>query len=169
MLDYLRIMLNARLAKMDERGASAVEYGLLVAGIAAVIVGIVFVLGGSLSGAFTQHQQLDHASQLTESARLTSIVAVGLVDARSTATASLGATMLVLSPHCCSACCSASRRPGSGPSRTSVAPPPSSTACWSPASPPSSSAPSSSSAKVSSSNLFTETCNSIGQNMGTAC
>ena len=38
MLDYLRIMLNARLAKMDERGASAVEYGLLVAGIAAVIV-----------------------------------------------------------------------------------------------------------------------------------
>ena len=52
MLDYLRIMLNARLAKMDERGASAVEYGLLVAGIAAVIVGIVFVLGGNLSGAF---------------------------------------------------------------------------------------------------------------------
>ena len=38
MLDYLRIMLNARLAKMDERGASAVEYGLLVAGIAALIV-----------------------------------------------------------------------------------------------------------------------------------
>ena len=38
MLDYLRIMINARLAKMDERGASAVEYGLLVAGIAAVIV-----------------------------------------------------------------------------------------------------------------------------------
>ena len=52
MLDYLRIMLNARLAKMDERGASAVEYGLLVAGIAAVIVGIVFVLGGTLKGAF---------------------------------------------------------------------------------------------------------------------
>ena len=52
MLDYLRIMLNARLAKMDERGASAVEYGLLVAGIAAVIVGIVFILGKNLSGAF---------------------------------------------------------------------------------------------------------------------
>ena len=45
MYDYLRIMINARLAKMDERGASAVEYGLLVAGIAAVIVGSVFVLG----------------------------------------------------------------------------------------------------------------------------
>ncbi len=53
MLDYLRIMINARLAKMDERGASAVEYGLLVAGIAAVVVGIVFVLGGTLSGVFS--------------------------------------------------------------------------------------------------------------------
>src|SRR5918995_7533917 len=52
MLDYLRIMINARLAKMDERGASAVEYGLLVAGIAAVVVGIVFLLGGTLSGVF---------------------------------------------------------------------------------------------------------------------
>ena len=52
MLDYMRIMLNARLAKMDERGASAVEYGLLVAGIAAVIVGIVFILGGNLKNAF---------------------------------------------------------------------------------------------------------------------
>ena len=52
MLDYLRIMMNARLAKMDERGASAVEYGLLVAGIAAVIVAIVFLLGGTLSGVF---------------------------------------------------------------------------------------------------------------------
>jgi pilus assembly protein Flp/PilA len=52
MLDYLRIMMNARLAKMDERGASAVEYGLLVAGIAAVIVAVVFLLGGTLSGVF---------------------------------------------------------------------------------------------------------------------
>ena len=53
MLDYLRIMLNARIAKMDERGASAVEYGLLVAGIAAVIVAIVFILGGTLEGVFS--------------------------------------------------------------------------------------------------------------------
>ena len=52
MLDYLRIMLTARMAK-DERGASAVEYGLLVAGIAAVIVAIVFLLGGVLDGVFT--------------------------------------------------------------------------------------------------------------------
>ena len=54
MLDYLRIMINARLAKMDERGASAVEYGLLVAGIAAVIVAIVFLLGGTLNGVFSK-------------------------------------------------------------------------------------------------------------------
>jgi len=38
MIDYLRIMLDAQKAKMDERGASAVEYGLLIAGIAALIV-----------------------------------------------------------------------------------------------------------------------------------
>ena len=54
MFDYLRIMLNARLAKMDERGASAVEYGLLVAGIAAVIVAVVFLLGNTLNGAFSK-------------------------------------------------------------------------------------------------------------------
>ena len=55
MLDYLRIMLNARLAKMDERGASAVEYGLLVAGIAAVIVSTVFILGqGVFLNLFTE-------------------------------------------------------------------------------------------------------------------
>lgn len=33
----------------DERGASAVEYGLLVAGIAAVIVAAVFLFGGALN------------------------------------------------------------------------------------------------------------------------
>jgi len=53
MLDYLHIMLNARLAKMDERGASAVEYGLLVAGIAALIVVVIFAFGGLLSKVFS--------------------------------------------------------------------------------------------------------------------
>jgi pilus assembly protein Flp/PilA len=53
MLDYLRVMIDARLAKMDDRGASAVEYGLLVAGIAAVIVAVVFLLGTTLNGVFT--------------------------------------------------------------------------------------------------------------------
>lgn len=52
MLQYLQILLNARLAKMDERGATAVEYGLLVALIAAGIITIVFTLGGQIQGAF---------------------------------------------------------------------------------------------------------------------
>jgi len=52
MLDYLRIMLDAKLAKMDERGASAVEYGLLIAGIAALIVIIVFAFGGVIKHIF---------------------------------------------------------------------------------------------------------------------
>ncbi len=45
MFTTLKIMINARLAKMEERGASAVEYGLLIAGIAALIVVAVFALG----------------------------------------------------------------------------------------------------------------------------
>ena len=53
MLDYLRIMLNAQKARMDERGASAVEYGLLIAGIAALIVVIVFAFGGVIRDVFT--------------------------------------------------------------------------------------------------------------------
>ena len=53
MLDYLRIMLNARLARMDERGASAVEYGLLITGIAALIVIVVFAFGGVLKNIFS--------------------------------------------------------------------------------------------------------------------
>ena len=35
-----------------DRGASAVEYGLLVAAIAAIIVAVVFALGGLINGAF---------------------------------------------------------------------------------------------------------------------
>ena len=49
----LRLTTPAPGSQEDERGASAVEYGLLVAGIAAVIVAIVFLLGGTLSGVFT--------------------------------------------------------------------------------------------------------------------
>ena len=52
MLDYLRIVLNARLARDEERGASAVEYGLLIAGIAALIVTVVFVFGDALTAIF---------------------------------------------------------------------------------------------------------------------
>jgi pilus assembly protein Flp/PilA len=39
---------------MDDRGATAVEYGLLVALIAVVIVAAVTVLGGNLAGLFNR-------------------------------------------------------------------------------------------------------------------
>lgn len=48
MLSYIRkVMRSGR-----ERGASAVEYGLMVAAIAAIIVGVVFGLGRLVQGAF---------------------------------------------------------------------------------------------------------------------
>ncbi|HJQ04334.1 MAG TPA: Flp family type IVb pilin [Nocardioides sp.] len=52
MVQYLQILLNTRFAKTEERGASAVEYGLLVALIAAVIIAAVVLLGGNLSSLF---------------------------------------------------------------------------------------------------------------------
>jgi pilus assembly protein Flp/PilA len=45
-------MIDAQKAKMDERGASAVEYGLLIAGIAALIIVVIFAFGGVLKGVF---------------------------------------------------------------------------------------------------------------------
>ena len=51
MYDYIRIRLQAMVK--SERGATAVEYGLLVALIAAVIVGAVAILGGKVNNAFT--------------------------------------------------------------------------------------------------------------------
>src|ERR1700747_1664317 len=39
--------------KGNDRGATAVEYGLMVALIAAVVAGIVFALGNSLHGTFS--------------------------------------------------------------------------------------------------------------------
>lgn len=51
MLHYIAIRLRA--IPKTERGATAVEYGLLVAGIAAVIVAVVFTLGGKVQNAFT--------------------------------------------------------------------------------------------------------------------
>jgi pilus assembly protein Flp/PilA len=47
----LQEYLSAALRR-DDRGATAVEYGLLVALIAAVIVGIVLTLGQQISTAF---------------------------------------------------------------------------------------------------------------------
>ena len=48
MLEYLQRLVNRK----DEKGASAVEYGLLVAAIAAIIVLVVFVIGKYVKGAF---------------------------------------------------------------------------------------------------------------------
>jgi pilus assembly protein Flp/PilA len=52
MLQFLMTMIAGQRAKMDERGASAVEYGLLVAGIAAVVITAVFFLGDQIDAAF---------------------------------------------------------------------------------------------------------------------
>jgi pilus assembly protein Flp/PilA len=51
MLQLLQTWLTSRQAK-DEAGATAVEYGLLVALIAAIIVGTVGILGGQVNDAF---------------------------------------------------------------------------------------------------------------------
>ncbi|MEN8705745.1 MAG: Flp family type IVb pilin [Nocardioides marinisabuli] len=51
MLQFLMSLIHSD--KKEERGASAVEYGLLVAGIAAVVVVIVVALGGTIKEAFT--------------------------------------------------------------------------------------------------------------------
>jgi len=52
-LQFMTIMLiNDVKAKRDERGATAVEYGLMVALIAVVIIGAVTALGGNLKGMF---------------------------------------------------------------------------------------------------------------------
>jgi pilus assembly protein Flp/PilA len=52
MMDKIQSFIEARLAKREERGASAVEYGLLIAGIAALIVVAVFALGPIVKEAF---------------------------------------------------------------------------------------------------------------------
>lgn len=52
MLRYIAKFQTTLFAK-KEQGATAVEYGLMVALIAAVIVGIVVILGKQVSNAFT--------------------------------------------------------------------------------------------------------------------
>ncbi|WP_370287574.1 Flp family type IVb pilin [Nocardioides sp.] len=56
MITYLAILLDAarpeRARQRDERGATAVEYGLLVALIAAAIIAIVGFLGTDVKNAF---------------------------------------------------------------------------------------------------------------------
>lgn len=53
-LQFMTLMLvNDLKAKRDERGATAVEYGLMVALIAIVIIGGVTLLGGKLNTLFS--------------------------------------------------------------------------------------------------------------------
>ena len=47
-MDYVRNIF----ARRNDDGASAVEYGLLVAGIAALIVAVVFIFGGMIRDVF---------------------------------------------------------------------------------------------------------------------
>lgn len=50
MLQFLQTITQRK----DEKGASAVEYGLLVAAIAALIVVLVFAIGGMVKTAFKE-------------------------------------------------------------------------------------------------------------------
>ena len=50
MLAYIRKIADTK--RGDDEGASAVEYGLLVAAIAAIIILVVFALGTFVKGAF---------------------------------------------------------------------------------------------------------------------
>ncbi len=52
MLTYLSTVLSARSRRRDERGASAVEYALLVAGIVASMVISTFALGHAVTDSF---------------------------------------------------------------------------------------------------------------------
>ena len=49
-----KIMADARKAAKDESGATAIEYGLIAAGIAIVIIGALALVGGQLTALFNQ-------------------------------------------------------------------------------------------------------------------
>jgi pilus assembly protein Flp/PilA len=55
MLHYMRMRIQSM--ARSERGASAVEYGLLVGLIAVAIIGTVFLLGGSLKDLFAEVEE----------------------------------------------------------------------------------------------------------------
>jgi pilus assembly protein Flp/PilA len=51
-MNAILLRLRRSVRTTADRGASAVEYGLMIAAIAAVIVGTVFALGGFVKGTF---------------------------------------------------------------------------------------------------------------------
>ena len=52
-MQLIENFLNLMIAKRDEKGATAVEYGLMVALIAVAIIAMVSALGGKLGTLFT--------------------------------------------------------------------------------------------------------------------
>ncbi|WP_026378598.1 Flp family type IVb pilin [Agromyces italicus] len=54
---FSRLQARVNSLRTEEEGATAVEYGLIVALIAAVIVGVVALLGQDILGAFTTVEQ----------------------------------------------------------------------------------------------------------------
>ena len=52
MLELYRSIVHRRPGARTETGASAVEYGLLVVGIGALVVAVVFVFGGVIKSSF---------------------------------------------------------------------------------------------------------------------
>jgi pilus assembly protein Flp/PilA len=52
MLQYVSILLEAHRARTDERGASAVEYGLLVAAVAAAVIAAMLIFGPVITNLF---------------------------------------------------------------------------------------------------------------------
>lgn len=51
---YLAIQTVGGKMRREETGATAVEYGIMVAGIAVAVIAIVFLLGDSISDMFTE-------------------------------------------------------------------------------------------------------------------
>ncbi|GAW52485.1 MULTISPECIES: Flp family type IVb pilin [unclassified Nocardioides] len=71
MMEYIRSLVAGRRERTED-GASAVEYGLLVGGIAAVVVVLVFALGGQVSGLFDKAcTDIDTNSSATSSSTAT--------------------------------------------------------------------------------------------------
>ena len=53
-MQLIENFLNLMIAKRDDEGATAVEYGLMVALIAVAIIAMVSALGGKLGALFTE-------------------------------------------------------------------------------------------------------------------
>lgn len=47
------VSLQSRISSLRSEDGNAAEYGLIIAGVAVLIIGAVFALGGILSGVFT--------------------------------------------------------------------------------------------------------------------